>query len=394
MDPIEGPPAREAAVLRGLARLCENAVRPGPLTADERAAVEAGIRRCYELAGLTGPEHIVWTASPSAVTESAVTEESTVPSPDGLRERFGARLRRRGAARPGPFGRRPRVAPVSGVGGASHATWLRIEEELRRTWLWASWPLSQPGVLPGEGHDPLARMRSAIDSAHSGRGPSPAPRFDGAFDGRLTLMTLLTNESAASTVADHATRAAFAAASGAGPWWPGPTRAVVCERPVAVHAEALGRRPPFGYRLHCDDGPSLRWADGTRLYHFHGIEVPAELIESGWHGAAVHRHPNSEVRRAGIERIGWARYIAEAGWRQVAAALDPGNPPHQLELYEDPSGRADLRVLVMTNGSPDRSGSPRRYAETVPARFTDPVEAAAWQYGCPVRVYRRLKRRT
>lgn len=27
-----------------------------------------------------------------------------------------------------------------------------------------------------------------------------------------------------------------------------------------------------------------RWADGSAVYRYHGITVPAALIESGWHG--------------------------------------------------------------------------------------------------------------
>jgi len=93
--------------------------------------------------------------------------------------------------------------------------------------------------------------------------------------------------------------------------------------------------------------------------------------------------------------MGWLRYISAAGLRLVASAPDPGNPPHSLELYEDPHGRlGDARVLVMTNRSPHRSGRLLRYAETVPAAIDDPVEAAAWQYGCPLEVYRQLNRRT
>ena len=93
--------------------------------------------------------------------------------------------------------------------------------------------------------------------------------------------------------------------------------------------------------------------------------------------------------------MGWLTYISAAGLRLVASAPDPGNPPQHLELYEDPGGRlGDARVLVMTNGSPDRDGRLLQYAETVPAAIDDPVAAAAWQYGCPVEVYRQLARRT
>jgi hypothetical protein len=48
----------------------------------------------------------------------------------------------------------------------------------------------------------------------------------------------------------------------------------------------------------------------------------------------------------------------------------------------------------MTNGSPDDDDRPLVFAETVPGHLDDPVEAAAWQYDCPVDVYRTLQRRT
>jgi hypothetical protein len=109
----------------------------------------------------------------------------------------------------------------------------------------------------------------------------------------------------------------------------------------------------------------------------------------------IHRFPDAAVRRAAIERMGWLRYVDQAGLRLVAAAPDPANPPHDLRLYDDPEGRLPgVRILVMTNGSPRRGGSLEQFAEPVPARLDDPIAAAAWQYDCPVEVYRALQRRT
>lgn len=174
-------------------------------------------------------------------------------------------------------------------------------------------------------------------------------------------------------------------------FWPHTAFVVISEEPTTLRVERVGGTR----RLHSTDGPAAEWADGTRVYAVHGTVVPATLVEGGWSVAAVHEHPNTEVRRAAIELIGWATYIRRAGWRQVATADDPGNPPHTLALYEDPRGRLPgVRVLVMTNGSPDRSGAVRTHAETVPDTIDDPVAAAAWQYGCPVETYRRLGRRT
>jgi hypothetical protein len=196
---------------------------------------------------------------------------------------------------------------------------------------------------------------------------------------------------AAETAPDRADLRALVDASRAGWWWPHTAFVVISAPPTALRLERVGDTR----RLHSTDGPAVEWADGTRVYAVHGTTVPAGLVEDGWDVETIHEHPNTEVRRAAIELIGWATFIRRAGWRLIATAADPGNPPHELALYEDPRRRLPgVRVLVMTNGSPDRSGTVRRHAETVPDTFGDPVAAAAWQYGCPVEVYRQLGRRT
>jgi hypothetical protein len=93
--------------------------------------------------------------------------------------------------------------------------------------------------------------------------------------------------------------------------------------------------------------------------------------------------------------MGWLRYPDEAGLELVASCPDPANPPHSLDLYEDVDRRLrNARILVMTNGSPDRSRGEIRYAEPVPDWLDDPVHAAAWQYNVSIETYRNLARRT
>ncbi len=350
--------------------IVERGLRPRPLNAVERQSIVDALRRCYAEAGLPWHGNVRWTPSPSATAVAGALRARASRRPVNLRDR----LRRR----------RPPVEP------APDDTWKRLEERLRRPWDAAPWPLCMPGVVFDENHDPLARVRAALTDDLD-RAGAPPDRYDGALDGRLVLIPVIAGMDLLGAPVDEPMLAAFADAGRAGPWWPRADVTVVSEPPTRVHVEQLGE---LTYRLHNADGPAMEWSDGFAIHRYHGIAVPADLIESGWHGGAVHRHPNSEVRRAGIERIGWARYIEEAGWRLVGTAPDPGNEPHSLYLYEDPSAREAVRVLVMTNGSPDRSGEPRRYAEAVPAHFTCPVDAAAWQYGCPPRVYRKLRRRT
>jgi hypothetical protein len=178
----------------------------------------------------------------------------------------------------------------------------------------------------------------------------------------------------------------------AGPGWFFRHLCVISDRPTILRVEVSNDTED----LHCADGPAAAWADGWALHFWHGVRVPADLIEGdGWSVERIHREPNTEIRRAAIERIGWATYIQRAGLRPVASAPDPGNAPHHLELYDPPPGIApDARILVMTNGSPDRSGHRRRYAELVPADIDDPVTAAAWQYGADRETYAHLNRRT
>lgn len=112
-------------------------------------------------------------------------------------------------------------------------------------------------------------------------------------------------------------------------------------------------------------------------------------------GRAI-REPNSEVRRAAFERIGWADAVVELGLSPMATAPDPGNAPNMLELYALPEQiyEEPVNLLLMVNGSPDRSGAVRRYGETVPASITDPIAAASWQYGVAPEIYAQLARRT
>ncbi|MUN35523.1 DUF6745 domain-containing protein [Actinomadura litoris] len=164
---------------------------------------------------------------------------------------------------------------------------------------------------------------------------------------------------------------------------------IVVEPPSVMHTEAL---PDGTTRPHADDVAALRWPNGEEHFFLHGTLVPKELFDGEWNIQQIERTRNSELRRLAIERMGWERFISRAGLEPLAETEDPGNPGAVLRLYDIPG--ADARLLVMRNGSPDRSGAHRDYAEPVPGHLDDPVEAAAWQYGCPVDVYRRLERRT
>ena len=179
-------------------------------------------------------------------------------------------------------------------------------------------------------------------------------------------------------------------AKSCGWWWPMEDVVVLTERPALIHLDDQ-------QRLHAEDGPAIQWPDGWGFYCWHGTRVPEWDINSPSVGKAMSEQ-NTEIRRAAFEKIGWGEVMKEVNEEPIDVCEDPGNPPHSLALYRlpdkiNPYGRP-VNLLLMVNGSPDRSGEIRRYGETVPADIDSALAAAAWQYGVDADVYRQLARRT
>jgi hypothetical protein len=184
----------------------------------------------------------------------------------------------------------------------------------------------------------------------------------------------------------------------AGPSWWYEGLCVVSDRPTVLHLESAGGQT----RLHCETGPAVAWADGWGVYAWHGTVVPADLIETGWSTDRILREPNAEIRRCAVEvvagRDGWAEIVTQAGWAQVGRAVpDPGNPGQDLTLWHVPAEGASsgglglyaepVRLLLCTNGTPDRGGRRHQFGLTVPATINDPLAAAAWGYGLRAEQY-------
>jgi hypothetical protein len=175
----------------------------------------------------------------------------------------------------------------------------------------------------------------------------------------------------------------------AGWWWAFRGFAIVTDRPAVLHRDPLGR-------LHCATGMAIRYRDGWGFWAWHGRRVPQWVIESPTI-EQIADEPNVEVRRCAIESMGWEEFTGcLLPEQRPVVAPDPGNPGHDLFLYDVPAelwgGR--VKLLLCTNGSTERDGTRRRYGLTVPADITDPVAAAAWTAGLTKDVYSRMVRRT
>ncbi|MGN6199993.1 MAG: DUF6745 domain-containing protein [Humibacter sp.] len=172
-------------------------------------------------------------------------------------------------------------------------------------------------------------------------------------------------------------------------WWCFKGFAVLSERPTVISRDMQGR-------LHNSRGPAVQWPDGWGFHVWHGTRVPEWVITNPTPDR-IFAEKNTEIRRSAIEAFGWDQFIHASGMRLVSGPVpDPGNAPHDLSLYDLPENLRDLydepaRVLLCTNGSPERTGEHHRFGLIVPAHHTDPVVAAADLYGWPVDDYRNLE---
>ena len=85
------------------------------------------------------------------------------------------------------------------------------------------------------------------------------------------------------------------AARSCGWWWPLRGAVVITDRPAEIHRDSAGR-------LHRTDGAALLYRDGWGVYAWHGIRVPAWVIDHPERidRAAIDAEGNAEVRRVMI----------------------------------------------------------------------------------------------
>jgi len=140
-------------------------------------------------------------------------------------------------------------------------------------------------------------------------------------------------------------------------------------------------------RLHCEDGPAVRYRDGYSVYSWHGTRVPAEWIEkkSELTAKTALTWENIEQRRCACEIIGWATILRELDSTVIDSDEDAmvGN---LLEVDIPDIGREKfLQVLC---------GTGRTFAIPVPPECKTALEANAWTFGIEPEMLRDLEVRT
>jgi len=119
------------------------------------------------------------------------------------------------------------------------------------------------------------------------------------------------------------------------------------------------------HRPHSDHGPSHQWRDGWALWHWHGVRVDQYVIEQPERitVADITTETNAEVRRVKIERMGYARYLAEV--RATVVDELPADYPvkglRSARLLQVASDPEPLVLLECLNATLEPDGTQKRY---------------------------------
>ena len=161
----------------------------------------------------------------------------------------------------------------------------------------------------------------------------------------------------------------------------------ISERPIHLRTDTRGR-------LHCADGPALRYPDGWSAYAWKGVHVPAWMIE---HPERITPEKIDDMfdptlRNCMIEIMTPERFIHSNSVARVSED-ETGILWRKSWTFRGVAIGSWSAVEVI-NGSAEADGSRKRYFLRVPSRIRTAREAVAWTYGLTGEQYAKLEMRT
>jgi hypothetical protein len=140
-------------------------------------------------------------------------------------------------------------------------------------------------------------------------------------------------------------------------------------------------------RLHCPDGPAIRFSDGVSIYAWHGTTIPADWIEKpGFLTAAMALGvQNTEQRRCACEILGWNTILKELN----AVVIDEDEDPEIGTLLE-----VDIPEIGKEKFLRAQCGTKREFAMPVPPEMKTALEANAWTFGFDAETFLKPEVRT
>jgi hypothetical protein len=378
-------PSQEAQLSAVADEWARNVVARGPV---DRVAAEAGMRSAYRAAGLDPPETVIWLGSPlaGAVAAAALTGLDIDAAARGqvwdqVTATFEAEAQRLTA---GGAGR-----PVRSWIGPLVWSEVRVEVEAqlgRELWklVCERTGLEVWGQLPERTRTQVvAGVDQELDS-----------RFGWRVAERLRQQAVAASqlETAWCATIDGLRRVLphvhgpeqltglLEAVRVAGWWWPFERTVIMTERPLALYLDGQGR-------LHRPDGPASTYPDGFALHAWHGLHVPAWLIDQlpRLRVKDIQAQANVELRRVMLEYYGFDRYLRDAGATRVHQ--DGMGTLWRAEFDDD----QPLVMVEVVNVTPEPDGTHRIYWLRVPPTVASAREAVAWTFGLNPDRYRPLR---
>ena len=135
-------------------------------------------------------------------------------------------------------------------------------------------------------------------------------------------------------------------------------------------------------RLHCEDGPALAYPDGWAIYVWHGVRVPAVVIEDRAKTTVeqILNEKNTEVRRVMRNLYGNERFMRDAGAKECSRSDKHGARLLAIQLPGDPVAIKMVELTCPSTG--------HKYMERVPPEIGDCIEALAWRFRVQPAQYR------
>ena len=139
------------------------------------------------------------------------------------------------------------------------------------------------------------------------------------------------------------------------------------ERPLEIKLDENGR-------LHSETGKSIYYPSGWGFYHWHGVAIPADWVdskESLTPKMAINWF-NVEQRRAACEIVGWDNILKELN-ATIIDKDDDAKIGTLLEVSLPDSGKENFLSVSCGTG--------RIFAIPVPQKIKTALEAQAWIHG-------------
>jgi hypothetical protein len=156
--------------------------------------------------------------------------------------------------------------------------------------------------------------------------------------------------------------------------------AIVMDRPLYVKMDDTNR-------LHCENGPAIKYNDGFTVYSWHGVRVPGEWIENkaSLTPEMALQEENMERRRAACEILGWANILDRLDSKVIDEDEDPMIGT-LLEVNIPDVGREKFLKV--------QCGTGRIFAIPVPPDTQTALAGNAWTFNIEPDVLRMLEVRT